>query len=322
MDQTSLLQFQRSFPDDAACAAFAFKLRWPEGFRCPKCGGRRAALLRSRAHTYECLDCGRQTSVTAGTVMHRSKLPLATWFWAAHLLATQGMELSSSQLERQLGVSYRTAWLILQKLRRSILALDQAPLRGRVECGYVELAPHGTSRAAAPREAKPIVVVAALEVGDSSTERAPETACAEGRENGRLGRIRLSTLPDNSAAAVAAFLRANVAPGAVVVSDGAAIPRAFALLKRWGLGASGGRRLRHIDRDLRDLGLRFNFRFHGSIPVATILGLAAAQEPATYWEIVGRPKPQKEHAAIRRRVRRRRTALGLRPDRTAATRGG
>jgi predicted RNA-binding Zn-ribbon protein involved in translation (DUF1610 family) len=84
----SLREFQTSFPDEASCAAFLFERRWPQGFVCPACGEGRAAFLRSRAHTYECLDCGRQTSITAGTVMHRSKLPLTVWLWAAHLMAT------------------------------------------------------------------------------------------------------------------------------------------------------------------------------------------------------------------------------------------
>jgi predicted RNA-binding Zn-ribbon protein involved in translation (DUF1610 family) len=63
----SLSEFQTSFPDETSCAAFLFERRWPQGFVCPACGGGRAALLKSRAHTYECLDCGRQTSITAGT---------------------------------------------------------------------------------------------------------------------------------------------------------------------------------------------------------------------------------------------------------------
>jgi predicted RNA-binding Zn-ribbon protein involved in translation (DUF1610 family) len=62
----SLSEFQTSFPDETSCAAFLFERRWPQGFVCPACGGGRAALLKSRAHTYECLDSGRQTSITAG----------------------------------------------------------------------------------------------------------------------------------------------------------------------------------------------------------------------------------------------------------------
>src|SRR5258708_29534270 len=88
----SLSEFQTSFPDEASCAGFLFERRWPQGFVCPACGGTRAALLKSRAHTYECLDCGRQTSITAGTAMHRSKLPLTVWFWAAHLMATNPLQ--------------------------------------------------------------------------------------------------------------------------------------------------------------------------------------------------------------------------------------
>ena len=111
----SLREFQTSFPDETSCAAFLFERRWPQGFVCPACGGGRAAFLRSRAHTYEGLDCGRQTSITAGTVMHRSKLPLTVWFWAAHLMATHSNGMSAVQLEAQLGITYKTAWLLAQK---------------------------------------------------------------------------------------------------------------------------------------------------------------------------------------------------------------
>jgi predicted RNA-binding Zn-ribbon protein involved in translation (DUF1610 family) len=101
----SLREFQTSFPDEMSCAAFLFEWRWPQGFVCPACGGARAALLKSRARTYECLDCGRQTSMTAGTAMHRSKLPLTVWFWAAHLMATHSNGMSAVQL----GITYKTA---------------------------------------------------------------------------------------------------------------------------------------------------------------------------------------------------------------------
>jgi hypothetical protein len=74
------------------------------GFVCPACGGGRKALLKSRAHTYECFGRGRQTSLTAGTVMHRWKLPLTLWFWAAHLMATHSNGMSAVQLEAQLGI--------------------------------------------------------------------------------------------------------------------------------------------------------------------------------------------------------------------------
>ena len=103
----SLTEFQSTFPDEASCAAFLYERRWPDGFVCPACGNARAAALRSRAYTYECYGCGRQTSITAGTAMHRTRLPLTAWFWAAHLMSTHSNGMSARQLEDQLGLTYR-----------------------------------------------------------------------------------------------------------------------------------------------------------------------------------------------------------------------
>jgi len=79
------------------------------------------------------LACSRQTSITAGTAMHRSKLALPTWFWAAHLMATHSNGMSARQLEDQLGVTYKTAWLLAQKLRRSMIDPTREPLESVVE---------------------------------------------------------------------------------------------------------------------------------------------------------------------------------------------
>src|SRR5260370_32821768 len=75
----SLIEFQGRFASESACAEYLFERRWPEGFVCPGCGDGRAWLLKTKAFTYECAACGRQTSVTAGTIMPASKLPLRTW---------------------------------------------------------------------------------------------------------------------------------------------------------------------------------------------------------------------------------------------------
>ena len=103
---------QRRFPDDAACARYLVALRWPDGFRCPRCAHDHAWMLKTKAWTYECARCGKQTSVTAGTVMHGSKLALTVWFWAAYLMAGHSNGISASQLWKLLGLrSYKTAWL-------------------------------------------------------------------------------------------------------------------------------------------------------------------------------------------------------------------
>ena len=98
----SLISFQRMFPDEAACAAWLFSMRWPEGFQCPGCGHDHGWALRAKAHTFECTSCHRQTSVTAGTILHGSKLDLTVWFWAAYLMATHSNGISALQLQKQL----------------------------------------------------------------------------------------------------------------------------------------------------------------------------------------------------------------------------
>jgi transposase-like protein len=143
----SILAFQRQFADEAACASWLAAARWPEGFRCPACGHDRAWELATKAWTYECAKCRRQTSVTAGTVMHGSKLPLTVWFWAAYLMATHSNGLSARQMWRQLGLgSYKSAWLLCAKLRRAMVnpARASCPVWSRSTKRKCPIAPRTT----------------------------------------------------------------------------------------------------------------------------------------------------------------------------------
>jgi hypothetical protein len=134
----SLTQFQEAFPDDASCAAFLVRTALAGWVHLPMCGNGDAASLKSRAHTHECLRCGRQTSITAGTLMHRTKLPLTVWIWAAHLMSTHSNGMSAQQRTDQLDLTYKTAWLLTQKLRRSMVDPDREPLEGVVEVDQAE----------------------------------------------------------------------------------------------------------------------------------------------------------------------------------------
>src|SRR5437763_13813437 len=137
----SLIEFQQRFGEAAACAQYLAAARWPDGFVCPGCGGGKAWRLETKTWTYECASCGRQTSVTAGTIMHHSKLPLTARFWAAYLMATHSNGIPALQLQRQLAFgSYKTAWLICAKLRCSMLAPGRSPLAGLVEVDETEIA--------------------------------------------------------------------------------------------------------------------------------------------------------------------------------------
>src|SRR5271166_455445 len=178
--------FKRRFPTRRVAPPFWSERRWPEGFVCPGCGEQRAAALKSRAYTYECLDCGRQTSATAGTVMHRSKLPLTAWFWAARLMSTHSNGMSARQLEDQLGLTYRTAWLLTQKLRRSMVVPDRAPLEGVVEVDQAEIPFRAGDSFFDPGNAGKILIAGAVEVIDRDMLQGEVVVCSEMRSGAAL----------------------------------------------------------------------------------------------------------------------------------------
>ena len=336
----SLREFQTSFPDEASCATFLYERRWPEGFVCPACGAGRAALLKSRAHTYECLDCGRQTTITAGTVMHRSKLPLTVWFWAAHLMATHSNGMSALQFAAQLGITYKTAWLLTQKLRRSMVDPERDPLEGVVEVDQAEIPFRADNSFFHPAQSGKILIAGAVEVIDRGINRAKPRRKGAKYLDTRSGRIRLAAIADNSAASLEAFVRANVKPGTTLLTDGHKsypgltdyrhdprtvgkmaghvvlpwIHRVFSLMKRWGLGTYHGLRRKHVDSYLNEFVFRYNRRFYRHVSFETVLGLASRRPPTSYWQIVGRDNPRKGVATLRRQPRRRKTATGTRQD--------
>lgn len=292
----SLLEFQQRFPDEAACAAYLMAARWPGGFVCPVCGGVRSWALETKAWTHECAECGRQTSVTAGTVMHGSKLPLTVWFWAAYLMATHSNGISALQIQAQLGLgSYKTAWLLCAKLRRAMVAPGRAPLAGLVEVDETEL----------PCRSKDDPVTGGG--GRSHQGKILLAGAVEVRDDGP-GRIRLSVIPDFSAKSLHAFLKGSVAPGATIKTDGWSgypgapdvshdphvvgkmaahivlpwVHRVFSNLKTWALGVYHGLRREHVQAYLDEFVFRFNRRRTRHAAFRTLLGIGVAITPATY----------------------------------------
>ena len=115
----SLPEFQRLFPDDAACAAYLEEARWDGGFVCPRCQTSGEPFrFDNRPGVLRCRKCRKNTGLMVGTVMERSHTPLSIWFWASYLVASQTPGISAVQFQRQLGLSrYETAFQILHKLR-------------------------------------------------------------------------------------------------------------------------------------------------------------------------------------------------------------
>ena len=200
----SLLAFQHMFPDDDACAAWLIEMRWPDGFVCPACGHEKGWALRRKAHTFECAGCRRQTSVTAGTILHASKLPLTVWFWAAYLMATHSNGISALQLQKQLGIgSYRSAWLLAHKLRASMVDPERNPVSGLVEIDEASLPfrtkdDPPTGGQGRSHDGK-MLIVGAIELGDGNIP----------------GRLRLAEISSYGAADLGHFVETAADPDAI-----------------------------------------------------------------------------------------------------------
>lgn len=111
-----LLEWQKRFGTEKACGETLARQRWPEGFRCPRCGHDHGYAISTR-QSYECSSCHYQASLTAGTLFHSTNLPLAKWFWAIYLMASDKGGISALRLAKQIGVSWITAHRMLRKIR-------------------------------------------------------------------------------------------------------------------------------------------------------------------------------------------------------------
>jgi transposase-like protein len=123
MPQMSLLDWQKRFGTERACAAAIAKYRWPNGFICRKCGHDSAYYITTRK-VYQCSRCRHQVSVTAGTLFHSTNLPLVKWFWAIYLTAADKGGISALRLSKHIGVSWPTARNVLKKIRTAMVHRD------------------------------------------------------------------------------------------------------------------------------------------------------------------------------------------------------
>lgn len=125
-------EFVKRFLTEEQCRDYLFQLRWADGFICPKCGGNQCWEVG--AVLFECSDCGRQTSVIAGTIFQGTRKPLRNWFTAIWWVTTQKYGASAEGLQQVLGLrSYVTAWTWLHKIRRAMITPNRSTLSGTVE---------------------------------------------------------------------------------------------------------------------------------------------------------------------------------------------
>ena len=115
----NILELQKRFSTQHKCEVFLTKMRWPNGIICPKCSGSHPYRIKERK-VWECQDCRHQFSVTAGTIFHRSRTPLQKWFITIWLMVNSKKGVSGKQLERTLGVTYKTAWRMAMQIRKAM----------------------------------------------------------------------------------------------------------------------------------------------------------------------------------------------------------
>ena len=265
----TLLELERRFATEEACAEYLFALRWPDGFTCPACGGRKSWKMERRL--WLCAGCRRQCSVTAGTVFQDSHLPLSLWFRAMWHVTSHKNGVSALGIQRVLGLgSYKTAWLMLHKLRRAMVRPDRDRLSGIIEVDEAYLGGKEEGVAGRLTVDKALVFVA-VEVDGKGA-----------------GRVRLHRIAQPSRAVLHAAIADAVEPGSTVRSDGLnaylelqgyqherhiqrhqdkgdyVLPRVhlvISLFKRWLLGThQGAVSHAYLDDYLNEFVFRFNRR--------------------------------------------------------------
>lgn len=269
----TLIDLEKQFSSEEECRDYLAALRWPAGFVCPSCSGTKAGRMRRRL--WHCRNCGRQTSILAGTVFQDTHLPLTLWFRAMWYMTSQKNGVSALGLQRVLGLgSYRTAWTMLHKLRRAMVRPGRERLHGVVEVDDTYWGAKEKGMIGRKIEDKALIAVA-VEI--------------KGLD---MGRIRLARLPNLNGDTLQNFVAHAVDPGSTLRTDGLPaytaisgykhdrrfqkylpegkhllprVHRVVSLLKRWLLGTHQGAMTdSHFDDYLAEFTFRFNRRLSAS----------------------------------------------------------
>ena len=300
-----LSELEKRFGSETACREYLRVLRWPDGFRCPRCDGHKAWSMKDGL--FRCVSCDYKCSVTSGTIFEGTRKPLALWFRAIWWVCSQknGTSAQSVQNILELG-SYQTAWVWLHKLRRAMVSPGRDELSGTVEVDETLIGGEKPGKPGRGALGKVLVGIAVEDKGDMG-----------------IGRIRLGILADASRKSLTPFVQKRVLPGGTVRTDDWAGYGGLAaagyehivvgnmdvklahlvasLLKRWLLGThQGGVSHEHLAYYLDEYAFRFNRRKsrHRGKLFYRLLQNAVQIQPTTYGTMAlnvrGR-KPVKHH---------------------------
>jgi transposase-like protein len=266
----NLMEFEVWFSSEEACLEYVAKLRWPDGFRCPRCDHNKAWITKRKL--YHCVECNYETSVIAGTIFQDTRKPLQLWFRAIWYVVSQKNGVSAMGLQRVLGFQrYETIWIWLHKLRTAMVRPGRERLSGTVEVDETFIGGQRPGKRGRGAAGKSLVLIAVED------------------KDKKIGRIRLCRVPDASAESLIPAVKDSVEAGSVVRTDGWSsygqlvsngyghivvrksahvgenmLPlanRVAALLKRWLQGThQGAPRASHLDYYLDEYTFRFNRR--------------------------------------------------------------
>jgi len=270
----SLIEFEKRFATEEACREYLIKLRWPNGFRCPKCQHEKAWLTKRKP--FHCTYCKHETSITAGTIFQDTRKPIQVWFRAMWYVVNQKNGVSALGLQRVLGFSrYETTWLLLHKLRRAMVRPNRDLLSGLVEVDETYIGGKKAGKRGRGAAGKALVLIAVEDKGN------------------HFGRIRLKHISNASGESLFPVIKDNIESGSDIRTDGwngyenldkkgyqhivarkstdvgdNLLPlanRIASLLKRWIIGThQGGIRFSHLDYYLDEFTFRFNRRTSSS----------------------------------------------------------
>lgn len=326
----SLPEFQRVFRDESDCAGYLEEVRWPEGFVCPHCGsGEPPYRFENRPEVLRCRECRRDISLTASTVMHRSRTPLCTWFWGAYLVSSLTPGLSAVQFQRQLGLSrYETAFQMLHKLRAGMVRPDRDRIGGEWPVEIDETLIGGRTRGEGRGHHHKVIVAGAVEVRQGKSGGASQDQRRPRKGRNYAGRLRLHVVENRGKRALEGFVEDSVEPGSLVLTDAChgyndldqlgyehqkvvigrdqekteawlpMIHLIFSNLKAWLQGTHHGVSQQHLQAYLNEFTFRFNRRFYPFHAFNSLLGIGVDVSSPTYEQLYSgewqHPNPEAE----------------------------